>query len=176
LRRFRLVLTLGFIALVRLAAGCGSDPYPAEPCESGIPDFEVLIQAAVGPLPRDLLVRVEYGGGEEEYLLADPGTPVVMFCDHADRQRNTLTDGGLGGSGGEGGGGGQGGSTKFRGVEALLCKIWSFGSARIEVETMAYPDTMPLELTRKQNTCTVKADLELSLPDGGLGPRRSAYP
>jgi hypothetical protein len=171
LRRFRLVLTVGFLALLRLSPGCGSDPHPKEPCANGIPDFEVLIQAAEGPLPRDLLVRVEYGGGEEEYLLANPGTPVVMFCRHSDRQRNALMDAGVDGSGGEGGGGGHGGAVKFRGLEALLCEIWSFGSARVEVETMAYPETMPLELTRKQDTCTVKADIELSLPDAGIGAR-----
>jgi hypothetical protein len=170
LKRFRLVLTLGFLSLVRLSPGCGSDPHPTEPCASGIPDFEVLIQAAEGPLPEDLLVRVEYGGGEEEYVLANPGTPVVMFCRHADRERNA-TDAGTGGAGGEGGGGGEGGTTNLRGVEALLCEIWSFGSARVEVETQAYPMTMPLELTRKQEMCTVKAELELSLPDGGVGPR-----
>jgi hypothetical protein len=171
LKRFRLVLTLGFLGLVRLSPGCGSDPHPTEPCESGIPDFEVLIQAAEGPLPNDLLVRVEYGGGEEEYVLANPGTPVVMFCHHADRQRNTLSDAGLGGAGGEGGSGGEGGATATQGVEALLCEIWSFGSARVEVETMAYPMTLPLELTRKQDVCTVKAELELALPDGGMAPR-----
>jgi hypothetical protein len=164
-----LFLTLGFLALVRVAPGCGSDPHPTEPCVYGIPDFEVLIQAEDGPLPEDLLVRLEYGGGEEEYLLANPSELRVMFCRHADRQRNALMDAGLGGSGGEGGG--EGGAAGAQAVEALLCEIWSFGSARIEVETMAYPPLLPLELTRKQDVCTVKADLELSLPDGGVRPR-----
>jgi hypothetical protein len=161
---------VGFFALLRLAPGCGSDPRQKEPCQSGIADFEVLITAAEGPLPEDLLVRLEYGGGEEEYLLANPGTPAVMFCVHADRDRNRL-DAGAGGAGGEGGGGGEGGAAPARGVDALLCEIWSFGSARIVVETMAYPMTLPLELTRKQDVCTVKAELELSLPDGGVGAR-----
>jgi hypothetical protein len=138
-----------------------------------LPDFEVLITAAEGSLPEDLLVRLEYGSGEEEYLLSNPGTPVVMFCRHADRERNLLMDGGAVGNGsaGHGGGGGEGGGPSARGVEALLCKIWSYGSARVVVKTMAYPMTMPLELIRKDDVCTVKADVELSLPDGGIGPR-----
>jgi hypothetical protein len=131
----------------------------------------VLITADNGPLPADLLVRVEYGGGEEEYLLASPGTPAVMFCQHSDRDRNVLGGGGAGGATGEAGGGGEGGARSAPEVEALLCEIWSFGSARVEVETMAYPMTAPLELTRKQDVCTVKAELELSLPDGGLAGR-----
>jgi hypothetical protein len=166
-----LVLTVGFLALVRLAPGCGSDPYPKEPCQNGIPDFEVLIQAAEGPLPEDLLVRLEFGAGEEEYLLANPGTRMVLFCWHADREGNVSKDAGMGGAGGNGGGGGEGGAASVRGVEALLCEIWSFGSARVKVETLAYPMTMPLELTRKQDMCTVRAEVELSLPDGGVGPR-----
>lgn len=168
MRRFRSLLTVGFLALVQLAPGCGSDPRQQEPCQAGIPDFEVLISASEGELPEDLLVRLEYGGGEEEYLLANPGTPAVMFCVKADRDRNPL-DAGSGGASGEGGGGGEGGAASARGVEALLCEIWSFGSARIVVETLSYPMTPPLELTRKQDVCTVKADLELSLPDGGVG-------
>jgi hypothetical protein len=162
--------TLGFLAFLRLTPGCGSDPHPREPCQSGIADFEVLIQATDGPLPDDLVVRVEYGGGEEEYVLAHPLTPEVMFCRHSDRDRNALMDAGAigNGSGGEGGGGGEGG---VHGVEALLCEIWSFGAARVEVETMAYPMTMPLELTRKQGVCTVKANIDLSLPDAGLPSR-----
>jgi hypothetical protein len=36
---------------------------------------------------------------------------------------------------------------------------------------MAYPMTLPLELTRKQDVCTVKAELELALPDGGMASR-----
>lgn len=136
---------------------------------NGIPDFEVLITAAEGPLPADLLVRVEYGGGEEEYLLAAPGTPEIMFCKHADRDGNVV-EAGAGGAGGEGSGG-EAGGPGARDVEALLCQIWSFGSARIEVETMAYPMATPLELTREQGVCTLKTELELSLPDGGIGSR-----
>jgi hypothetical protein len=173
LRRFRLLGTVAFLALVRLAPGCGSDPHPKEPCQTGIADFEVLIQAAEGPLPDDLVVRVEYGGGDEEYVLASPGTPVVMFCRHSDRERNPLMDGGTSwhGSGGQSGGGGEGGGASVHDVEALLCEIWSFGAARIEVETAAYPMTTPLELTRKQGACTVEAELELSLPDAGVPSR-----
>jgi hypothetical protein len=162
-----LVLTVGFLTLGWLAPGCGADRPQAPPCRSGIPDFEVLITAADGPLPEDLLVRLEYGGGEEEYVLANPGTQAVIFCRHSDRNRNVLL--GDGGAGGEAGASGHGGAASVHDVEALLCQIWSFGSARGVVETAAYPMTMPLELTRKQGVCTVKADLELSLPDGGVG-------
>lgn len=172
MRRFRLLGTLGFLALVRLAPGCGSDPQPMEPCTHGIADFELLITAADQPLPEDLVVRVEYGGGEEFYVLANPGNQDIIFCKHADRERNLLPDGGAGsGSGGEGGGDGEGGGAGARAVEALLCEIWSFGSARVEVQTAAYPMTEPLQLVRKRDVCTVKAELELSQPDAGVGSR-----
>jgi hypothetical protein len=158
-----------------VAVACGSDPKPTEPCRDGRPDFELLIKAQSGPLPEDLVVRVLFSGGEEEYVLASPGTQEVMFCKVADREGNVIDAGsphvngsaGAGGAGAEGEGG-AGGAPGDREVEALRCEIWSFGSARIEVETAAYPMQEPLELFHKKDVCTVEAEFELAMPDAGM--------
>jgi len=129
----------------------------------------------MGPLPEDLIVRIEYGGGEEEYVLANPGTEQkALFCDPADRDGNVIEAGapapnGTGGIGAGGGGaGGESGAPSVGPVEALFCRIWSFGPARIEVETVMYPMVEPLDLTHEQDVCTGKAELELEMPDGGM--------
>ncbi len=166
--RTRLLVLVGVAALLQLPAACGSDPRPTEPCTSGAPDFEVLVSAAEGPLPADLVLLVQYGGGEETFELAHPGTPEVMFCHAADRDGN-LVDAGPPDSGpGASGAGGEGGAASVEGVEALSCQIWSFGSARMIAETAAYPMQAPLELTSEKGACTLKAPLELVLPDGGI--------
>jgi len=124
----------------------------------------------MGPLPEDLIVRIEYGGGEEEYVLADPGTEQeALFCDPADREGNVI-DAGAPAPNGAGGAGGEGGAPSVGPVEALFCRIWSFGPARIEVETVAYPMVEPLDLTHERDVCTGKAELELEMPDGGMTP------
>ena len=155
-----------------IVVACGSDPKPTEPCKEGRPDFELLIKAAVGPLPEDLVVRLEHGAGEEEYVLANPGTPVVLFCDPSDREGNVVDAGAPqahgGGGAGAGGAGGEGGATSRDPVEALFCRIWSFGSARVEVETVVYPMVEPLDLTHKEDVCTGQAELELEMSDGGM--------
>jgi hypothetical protein len=167
----RIALVFGAAAL-GLAVACGSDPKPTEPCRDGRPDFELLITAPGGPLPADLVVHVEYGGGEEEYSLASPGTQAVLFCDPSDREGNVIdagtpSGGDAGAFGREAGTGGEGGAHGEASAQALFCRIWSFGAARIEVETMAYPTIEPLELTPEKGVCTGKEELQLSMPDAG---------
>lgn len=168
-------LAFAGLASAAIIVACGSDPKPTEPCTEGRPDFELLIKAAVGPLPEDLIVRVEYGGGEEEYVLANPATdPRVIFCDPSDRDGNVIDAGtpapnGVGGAGaGAGGAGGEGGAPSRGPAEALFCGIWSFGPATIELETVAYPMVEPLDLTHKDGVCTGQAELKLEMSDGGM--------
>ncbi|HEY3499682.1 MAG TPA: hypothetical protein VGK73_33555 [Polyangiaceae bacterium] len=158
--------------LLVLVAACGPDKKPQQPCPTG-PDFEVLISAAVGPLPSDTVVRLYYGAGDpehpEEFVLANPGVPKVLFCSAADREGNKV-DGGLpsqtaasGGDGGESGAGGEKNVT----VDALLCECWSFGSAELEIVTAEYPDEERVALKKKQGVCTVTSEIVLEKPDAG---------
>lgn len=165
------LLARRLIYLSLFVGACGPDKKPAPPCPSG-PDFEVLISAEGEPLPSDTVVRLYYGAGDpehpEEFVLADPGVPKVLFCSAADRDGNKI-DGGLpepGGGGGDGGEGGVGGG-KIVTVEALLCECWSFGSAELEIVTASYPDQERVALKKKQDVCTVHSEVVLEKPDAG---------
>lgn len=149
-----------------LFMACGPDPRPPEPC-NGKPNFAVLITAAEGPLPEDTVVRVHYGGGApEEFRLAEPGIQRVLFCTVTDREGNPA-DAGVG-SGAPAGAGGEGGAATTAGeAEALLCQLWSYGSADLEVETAEYPMQERLRLRPDDRTCTVDVELELTRGDAG---------
>jgi hypothetical protein len=131
----------------------------------------VLISAVGEPLPKDTVIRLYYGAGDpehpEEFVLADPGIPKVLFCAASDRQGNKI-DAGLPsqGSGGESGAGGARGDETVS-VDALSCDVWSFGAAELEIETASYPDQMRVSLTKKKGVCTVHSDVELERPDAG---------
>jgi len=68
------------------------------------------------------------------------------------------------GSDGAGGAGGAGADAGP--YEALLCKLWTDGSADLDVETQMY-GTVSVKLQSKKRVCTIKSVLELSTKDGG---------
>lgn len=165
-----------WLTAVAVAVACGPDKKPDSSCPAS-PDFVVLISADDGPLPSDTVVRLYYGGGAqdhpEEFVLADPGVPKVLFCSAADREGNKV-DAGLPPPGGSAGEGGAGGAQGDRGptVDALLCEAWSYGPAELEVETAAYPMQDRLSLNKQNGVCTVQSEFVLERPDAGVSKRR----
>jgi hypothetical protein len=164
---------------VALLMACGPDKGGPHDCSVGPnfevgPDFEVLVMAEYGPLPFDTVLRLHYGGrpfDDPEVLeLADPGTPRALFCYVSDRNGVYPPDAPpLGGpTNGQAGAGGEGGASYQPGepVDALLCRLWTAGSANLDVVTEMY-GTVSLELETKKDVCVVKTTLELTLDDGG---------
>lgn len=162
-----------------LLLGCGPDSPPPPPCRGA--DFQVLVAALAGDLPRDLLVRVKYGANPEgeEFRMTEATTPVAVFCSRATRDGKVL-DGGLpipeGASGmpaefpaggGEGGGGGAVDVPVVHpppksGIEALSCRLWTDGPATLELEAEHYHplDEIP-DLDTESGVCTVEEEVLL---------------
>jgi hypothetical protein len=150
-----------------LLLSCKKDPSHPADCPSG-PDFEVRITALEGPVPADVIVRIDYAGGlTDEYSIPDHRKHSALFCAPTDRDGNPLAEGGQGGEGGLAqGSNGSGGAGSSRGLEALTCELWTDSPAILTVETDLYPTTTA-SLEAKKGQCTVFTEIELSLGDGG---------
>ncbi len=162
-----------------LALGCGPDDPPPPPCRGA--DFQVLVAALSGDLPRDLVVRVKYGGNPEgeEFRMTEATTPVAVFCSRAKRDGELLNgglpiaDGTSGmpaafpGSAGEGGGGGApdvpvSHPPPKSGVEALSCRLWTDGPATLELESEHYHPAEEIpDLDTESGICTVEEEVLL---------------
>jgi hypothetical protein len=160
----------GCLLLLALTPCCGPDPGPVV-CQRA--DFEVLIRAPDAPLPSDTTVRLHYGGrafdDPEELVLAQPGTPQALFCYAATRDGVVEPGASAFGSslsaadGTAGAGGSDDGGAP---LDALLCKLWTDGSADLEVETHLY-GVVKAKLESKKRVCTVWSVLELHPSDAG---------
>lgn len=152
------------LSLVTIAGACGPDPEP-QPCTGA--DFEVLISVPYVPLPGDTVVRLHYGSrafsDPEELVLSDPKPPQALFCYRADREGRKLDETAFGNDG-AGGAGGVGALDDS--LDALLCELWTDGSADLDVVTQAYGMTS-VKLQSKKRVCTIKSVLELSPADAG---------
>lgn len=162
-----------------VALGCGPDDPPPPPCRGA--DFQVLVAAASGDLPRDLVLRVKYGGNPEgeEFRMTEATTPVAVFCSRATRQGEVLNGGlpipdGAGGTSaafpsgaGEGGGGGRpdvliDDPRSRSGVEALSCRLWTDGPATLELEAEHHHPLGEIpELDTESGVCTVEEEVLL---------------
>lgn len=170
-----------WLALLALVASCGPDPEPPK-CHGGAEDFSVLIQAPSGPLPPDTVVKLYYGGRAPEdpevLTVADPQTPQALFCYVSDKNgvydangpalgskssAPAQSSGGVGGDAGAGGAGGIDGGS----IPALVCNLYTDGSARLEVVTASY-DLARLELALEKDVCTVKSSITLESTDASM--------
>jgi hypothetical protein len=161
------------LLLVGLVFSCGPDPQPHD-C-GGKPDFSVVISAYSGPVPPDAIIRLYYGGRPpdqpEVLTLASPLTPQALFCYPGDRSGNydpqspPIGAQSQGLAAGGSGAGGEGGAPSGE-LEALVCNLYTDGSARLEVETQLY-GTSELELKLKKDVCTVTTTLILEPTDAG---------
>jgi hypothetical protein len=162
-----------FLPLVfgALLASCGPDG-PPQDCHGG-PDFEVTISAEYGPLPADTVLRLHYGGrafdDPEELVVAAPSTPRALFCYVSDKNGvHSPADEPLGVAE-AGGAAGAGGAASEPGkpIEALFCRLWTDGSADLDVVTQMY-GTTSVKLQTKKRVCTVEKSVELTLDDAGV--------
>ena len=148
--------------VVAAFAGCGPDRRPDEPCDG--PTFNLVVTAENGPLPPDTRINVRYGGNQdgEPYALSDSRQRQAVFCD-----RIGVGAGGASGSAGAGSSGADAGDApsdtpSVDAVEALHCRLYTQGPARLDVTASGYQpvDDLPLSLDGKKN-CDVPFDVVL---------------
>lgn len=111
-------------------------------------------------------MRVYYGGGDpehpEEFRIGESAPHFVLFCDVIDGSGNVI-DAGISGVGGEGGERNE----SQESVDGIRCRMWTDGSAQLEVESSAHP-VQRLDLTPKKDECTVTTDFVLKRGDAGM--------
>ena len=141
--------------------GCG----PEKPkCTGSNPDFKVTLKLSDRPLPADTVVHVTYGGtGMEDYVLAAPTTPEVVFCDPADENGTPIEPV----SAAEGGAAGAGGAANEQvPVSELVCGLWTGGYAKLQVSGTGLDGAASYPLA-PTDACVVVTTIVLDSPDGG---------
>ena len=151
--------------------GCGPDHKPDQPCDG--PTFNLVVTAESGPLPADTRVNVRYGSNQEgeAYALGEVRTPQAVFC-----SEDTSAGGAPATAASEEASGAASGAAPTEpepatnGVQALRCRLYTQGPARLDVTAAGYEpiDDQALSLDRKKR-CEIEIAVELKLqkPDAG---------
>jgi len=174
-------MRLRWLLLASALGACGPDADQQSCDGAALPDFDVLITAEYGPLPPDTVLRLHYGGraadDPEELDLAHPKTPEALFCYVSDRMGHYSKDepalgssaAAANGAAGDAGAGGESATAGAHAgaIEALYCRLWTDGSADLDVVTETY-GKISVELETKRSQCTVEKVVELMPPDGGM--------
>jgi hypothetical protein len=149
---------------------CGPDHKPDQPCDG--PSFNLVLRTETGDaLPTDTHINVRYGGNQdgEQYRLGKPRTPQAVFCTE-DTSAGGATSGDVG-SGSGAGGAPAAAPANDDGVQALRCRLYTQGPARLDATASGYEpiDDLPLSFETKLH-CNV--DLEVKLapekPDASM--------
>jgi hypothetical protein len=167
------LVVLGLVGLVALA--CGPDQRPQEGCDG--PTFNLVVRAENGPLPSDTRINVIYGSNQmgEPYELGQPARKQAVFCDE------DTTVGGASGDG-DGDGDGHGGQAKANGgaggdggveraprprpaaqVQALRCRLYTQGPARVDVTATGYEKVKDYNLPFIEDEPHCRVDAEVML-------------
>jgi hypothetical protein len=171
LNRLSWLFALGLVAAP--FTGCGPDAKPERLCDG--PTFNLIVRAEPGPLPADTRINVRYGGNHEgePYTLGQTMPGQSVFCKELASWGGAPADEATTGSegGGEGGAGGAGSSPATPdSVQALACRLFTQGPARVDASATGYEPIMdqPLLLDEKQRCqVDVEVKLELMQPDAG---------
>ena len=145
--------------------GCGPDNRPK--CTGSSPDFKITLKLSDRPLPQDTVVHVMFGGtGIEDYVLAAPTTPEVVFCNPAD-DSGTQIDTPSAAEGGAAGAAGARGALSGEGpVPELVCSLWTGGYAKLQVSGTGLDGARSYPLS-PTDACVVVQTIVLDSPDGG---------
>jgi hypothetical protein len=128
------------LASFALAAACSKDP-EYDDCNVERPAFLVRVSAGTAELPNDTRLHVEYGAGDEDYVLAQPPErPDVVFCTLLSPQVDTdaMIEVDAGSP-----------------VRELLCELWTQGAAELTVRASGYP-TQVLKLVAERDSCGIE--------------------
>lgn len=161
----RRVLAGTLAGAVVLLLGCGPD---RPKCTGSNADFVVTLKLSDRALPSDTVVHVTYGGtGTEDYVLAQPTTPEVVFCYPADENGTQLQMPSSEQAGAAGEGGAANAATEELPVYELVCSLWTGGYSKLQVSGTGLTADTSYELAPKDNMCVVKRTIVLDSPDGG---------
>ncbi|MEO8906162.1 MAG: hypothetical protein ABI627_31960 [Polyangiaceae bacterium] len=143
---------------------CGPD---RPKCTGSNPDFIVTLKLSDRALPNDIVVHVQYGGaGTEDYVLAAPTTPEVVFCFPADENGKRIDRSSTAGEGGEAGSAGAVGSpNEEQPVPEIVCSLWTGGYTTFQANGTGLDDTS--HALSPTDACIVKQTIVLDSPDGG---------
>jgi hypothetical protein len=158
---------LGWLALLGLVGApffaCGPNAKPDELCDG--PSFNLVVTAEGGALPADTRINVRYGGNQEgePYALGENATPQAVFC------VEDTTIGGAPAAGpdpasvtaGAGGAKADAGNAG-NAVQALRCRLYTQGPARLDATATGYEpiNDQALSLASKKR-CEVEVSVKL---------------
>jgi len=151
------------VPLSTLLFACGPDKRPEEPCDG--PSFNLVVTAEGGPLPPDTRINVRYGSNQkgEAYRLGQASSGQAVFCEEDTRRPS--------GDGGAGqGGAGQGDEQAPTEVQALRCRLYTQGPARLDATATGYQPIDDHELSFVEKPycqVDVAVEFERELPDAG---------
>ena len=139
--------------------GCGPD---RPKCTGSNPDFKITIKLSDRELPEDTVVHVTYGGtGKEDYVLAAPGVPEVVFCTPADGNGRPIDSSPMVEAAGA-----SDTSNEAVPVRELACTLWTGGYAKLRVSGTGLDADTSYPLT-PTDACVVTRTIVLDSPDGG---------
>lgn len=136
-------LALISCAVFALACSNGNGDGPKD-CKV-VAAFDLTLRAAVGPLPPDTTIDVQYGGGIESYRVeTGMQSQEVVLCD------DDAADAGY--------------------VTRVHCKLWTQGAATVKVTASGYPAIEQTLEAKAQGTCIQTVPVEIVLGDQDAGP------
>lgn len=162
------MVRLSFLLALARAAVAGAVLFgcSAEDGEQDCTDqaaFELTLRSALGPLPHDTEVLVEYSGGEEPYFLSKPNDNEIVLCQ--------ATHGGAQADAGDAGGASDAGDAGALGpVTTLTCKLWTQGPATVTVKAPGFDDVVRKPAAEKRNGCFETVPVEVVLGEVDAGP------
>jgi hypothetical protein len=134
---------MALMGAAMLTIACSSDDGNQDPCTIEAA-FELTLHTVTGALPADTALRVQYGGGVEEYHLDGANTGLkVVECD-VDADAASL--------------------------DSLSCKLWTQGAATVTVTASGFPQVERELEAKKKGECfqTVPVDIVLGDEDAGI--------
>lgn len=141
------VLLVAFPLALSLLSACADNDGTSKDCGSSAPapTFVLTVRAPVGPLPHDLVLVAQYGGGSERFSLADTSTRhEVLFCEV--EQEASPGQGGAGGASPSGASTSGDGKPRSRAAEVLVCELWADSAASVTLSGAGFERSF-VELT-----------------------------
>lgn len=157
------IRALAAFGIFMMPACSPSSPDPAS-CGPPHATFHLVLDAADGPVPGDIVIDVKYGSGEETFDAKNPdGTPEVVYCrlefDGVEMDASAdVAEGGDDGDAsdldarGDGPGGPHGDGGPNRTIARVVCDLWTDGAADVHITASGYPE-VERELSAERDAC-----------------------